>query len=135
MRALTIRQPWCAAITHGAKRTENRSWQLPARFVGVPVLLHAAAAADRHAVLCRGRDWPDVRGAIVATARFVGCHVANPTGVLCCAPWGFPDVYHWELADVRPLTEPVPVKGKLGFWTPTDDVLAAVEVQQTVEVA
>lgn len=133
MKALTIQQPWIDAIVQPGdkpKRTENRSRPLPAKYIGVPVLLHAGKAADRRAVLCRGRDWPDQRGVILGIARFTGSNYANTEGPLCCAPWGFPDAWHWDIADdVIRLDQPVPAIGALGFWTPPADVLAAVYAQ------
>lgn len=134
MKALTVRQPWADAIVYGAKRCENRSWPLPARYVGARILLHAAKASDRHAVLPvpveMARTWPDTRGALIATATLIGSHL----DASCCRPWGMPLVYHWELADVVPLAAPVPAQGQLGFWTPDADTLDAVTAQ-TVGVA
>lgn len=34
MRALTIRQPWAAAIAHGPKRIENRPKPIPPKHIG-----------------------------------------------------------------------------------------------------
>lgn len=129
MKALTIRQPWIDAIVHSQKRCENRSWPPPASIVGQRILLHAAKADDRHAVLCRDAAWTDRRGVILAAATITSHHAANTRGPLCCAPWGFPDAYHWQLRDVTALPEPVHAKGALGFWTPPPAVLAAVEQQ------
>lgn len=38
-----------------------------------------------------------------------------------------PGRYAWLLADVHPLTSPVPAKGRQGLWTPDDDLTLAVE--------
>jgi hypothetical protein len=127
IRALTIRQPWADAITHGTKRTENRTWQPPKKHIGTRILIHAGAAHDpmgRFIITDRDalNSWPDTRGAILATATLTDCHAAAG----CCAPWGEPNVFHWELADVTALPEPVPCKGRLGLWTPPGDVLATV---------
>lgn len=125
-RALTVRQPWADAITHGTKRTENRTRRTHYRG---QLLIHAGAAHDP-----MGRfvitdwdlldSWPDTRGAIIAVATLTDCHAATDG---CCAPWGFPDTWHWVLEDVRPLATPVPCKGRLGLWTPDDELLAAVD--------
>lgn len=136
MRALTIRQPWAAAIAHGTKRTENRSWPVPAKYLGTRILIHAAAAEDR--TLRSSNDvprdltagigiWPDTRSAIVAAANLSGCHFDEG----CCQPWGMDGYFHWELTNVAALATPTPAKGALGFWVPADDVLNAVLVQQT----
>ena len=137
MKAITVRQPFADAIIQPGdkpKRTENRGNALPAQCIGVPVLLHAAKAEFRNAVLCRGRDWPDQRGVILGAIRFTGSHQANTKGPLCCAPWGWPDAWHWDIAtDVVRLDQPVPAVGFLGFWTPDEVALTAVRRQ--IEVA
>lgn len=125
MRALTIRQPWAGAIAHQTKRVENRSWKLPAAHDGADILIHAGAEPDRQAVVYGPHL--DVYGALVAVATVTGCHWSDDG--TCCGPWGFERTYHWTLDDVRALDAPVPAKGRLGLWTPSDDVLAAVQQQ------
>lgn len=136
MKALTIRQPWADAIAHGTKRTENRSWPVPAKHLNTRILIHAAAAPSRTArpssdvppeLTQHMGIWPYTRSAIIAVATLVGCHF--DTG--CCQPWGMEGYYHWELADVVALPEPVPAKGALGFWTPADDIVNAALRQET----
>ena len=39
--AISIRQPWAWAILYAGKDVENRTWQLPERFWGQDILLHA----------------------------------------------------------------------------------------------
>ncbi|MFJ3141654.1 ASCH domain-containing protein [Streptomyces halstedii] len=138
MRALTVRQPWASAITHGTKRTENRSWPVPAKHIGTRILVHAAAAEDRTPRVSKDVPrqltdgigvWPDTRSAIIAVATLTGCHFDK--GMSCCAPWGMEGFFHWELTDVAALPEPVPTKGALGFWTLPEDVVNAVCIQQT----
>lgn len=150
MRALTVRQPYADAIAHGAKPVENRTKPLPAKYVGVPLLLHAAK--DPHATRVTAADlaeftgvdvtaWTDTRSAILAVIRFRGSHKAPDDGAWCCRPWGQvttrvqPVVWHWEIDQVIRLNEPVPASGALGFWTPNDDVLAAVQRQTSLEAA
>lgn len=132
MRALTIRQPWADAIAHGKKRTENRTWEPPKKHIGTRILIHAGAAYDPMGrFIITDRDalasWPDTRGAVIAVARLVDVHFADS----CCEPWGEPNVYHWTLADVTALPDPVPHKGRLQLWTPDTEAIAAVEVQLT----
>jgi hypothetical protein len=140
VKALTIRQPYADAIVQPsdlAKRIENRGWPLPARHVGVPVLLHAAAAPERKPVLPDAWDIGHLYGVrplgllgvILARATFTGCHFDDDGCDGNCAAWGFRETYHWRIADVTALPEPVPAKGALGFWTPPQDVTAAVRAQ------
>jgi hypothetical protein len=141
MRALTITQPWAAAIAAAAiapghKTTENRTWTT--RYRGT-LLIHAGQRFDHDAVALEHdahHVWaalaavlPEApgaldRGAIIATARLTDCHPADD----CCAPWGEqrPGVRHWMLADIRPLPEPVPARGRLGLWIPSPDLVEAV---------
>lgn len=131
MKALTIRQPWSGAIAHQTKRVENRTWKLPQKFHGERVLLHAAAEPDKNATVY-GPNL-DVFGAVIAIVRFTGCHYDSGDPNVCCSGWAFRNVYHWTLdQDVTVLPEPVPAKGALSFWTPSDEVLAAVHVQMAV---
>ncbi|MGW6578929.1 hypothetical protein ACWF76_05895 [Streptomyces globisporus] len=127
MRALTIRQPWAGAIVHQTKRVENRTWKLPAAHHGVRILIHAGAQPDKNAEV-EGPNL-DVYGAIVGVATVTGCHWSDDG--MCCGPWGFAKAYHWTLADVIALPEPIPAKGALGFWTPSDDIVNAALRQDT----
>lgn len=130
-RALTVRQPWAGAIAHQQKRVENRTWKLPAKHLGARILIHAGAERDRRAIVY-GPNL-DVYGAVVAVATVTGCHRSGDG--TCCGPWGEERVYHWTLADVDALPEPVPAKGMLGFWTPPAGVLDAVNAQLAAEHA
>lgn len=139
MRALTVKQPWAAAIAHGPKRTENRARRTPANQINTTLCLHAGAADDHTLrpssqvppTLTDGMGlWPAYRKAIIAVFTVVGCH--EDAG--CCRPWGFPDSWHWEIGNVQVLPEPVlGVRGQLGLWTVSDNVLAAVQRQVNTE--
>lgn len=131
LRFLTIRQPWAVAISHGDKRVENRTWHTPYRGL---IAIHAARTDDRDgwaspviAATLDGRTRHDgllPRGAIVAVAQLVGCHrAASPT---CCQPWGVEEAWHFELTDVRALSEPVPMLGMLGIRPVPDEIAALV---------
>lgn len=125
LKALTVRQPWAGAIAHQTKRVENRRWRLPAKHGGARILIHAAAQPDRNAIVYGPHL--DVYGAVVAVATLTGCHWSDDG--TCCGPWGQERVYHWGLADVTALPDPVPAKGSQGFWTPDRAVLDAVQRQ------
>ncbi|MGW0800331.1 hypothetical protein [Streptomyces sp. NPDC002692] len=149
-RGLTVRQPWAFAIAEGFKTVENRSRRTNYRgqlliHAGlkhdntVPVVRYSRAAAIRLDELGGSGNFWEARGlvpsafsrphatlalgAVIATARLAGCHAAVDG---CCAPWGFPDVWHWQLVDVQPLRKAVPRVGTLGLWTPDPELLTAV---------
>lgn len=131
MRALTIKQPWAAAIAHGPKRIENRTQPIPPKHLGTRILIHAGAAEDENALSPEMvREWAMHWRAILAVATLASCHQDDG----CCRPWGFPGQWHWVLEDVRPLPHPPrPVRGQLGLWTVDDDTLAAVQRQLDLE--
>ena len=135
MRALTIRQPWASAIAHGPKRIENRPKPIPRAHLGTTILVHAGLAEDKNVLPAdMVRSWPRHWGAIIAVADLVSCHeAAEPR---CCAPWGFPEAWHWQLDNVRTVPHPIlGVRGQLGLWTVPDDVIGAVQRQVRLEAA
>jgi hypothetical protein len=155
VRALTVGQPWGFSIAEGFKPVENRPKRTLYRgtiyihtrkhpYKDVNIVRYSRPAAVRLQELGgRGNYWDAIAtipsrffknsptlalSAVIATARITGCHQEQDG---CCAPWGFPDVWHWELSDVRPLKTAVPAKGALGLWKPPFEVVAAVLAQQT----
>lgn len=150
--ALTVRQPWAAAIAHHGKDVENRTWTTSHRGL---IAIHAAAGVDsRHlysmqvsqvAHLARAREEQvrtaaATRGAVIAVACLsdVCAESASSTPVeiisapylRCgCGRWAVACQYHWHLTSVRALPEPVPAKGALGVWTLPDEVEDRVRAQ------
>lgn len=149
-RGLTIQQPWAFAIAEGFKTVENRSRRTSHRGL---LLIHAGLKHDSTAPIVRYSRDAAIRldelggslnfyearalvpsvfsqphptlalGAVIATATLSGCHEAADG---CCAPWGFPNCWHWELTDVQPLERAVPRRGALGLWKPDTELLDAV---------
>lgn len=130
IRGISVKQPWTTCIAVGAKPIENRpqhwSWR-------GWLLLHAGLQIDRAALrmplvarTIRGRDLPT--GAVVGVARLTGCH-QDPDGSPPCGPWAEPGRWHLELADVQELALPIPARGQLGPWKPTEDLVAQVRQQ------
>ncbi|MFF8505916.1 hypothetical protein ACF07L_35485 [Streptomyces anulatus] len=127
IRGISIKQPWTAAILTGAKLVENRpqhwSWR-------GWVLLHAGQQIDRPAlrmplVARTVRDRELVTGAVVGIARITDCH-QDPEGSPPCSLWAQTDAWHLELADVQALALPIPARGQLGPWRPTEDLVDQV---------
>ncbi|WP_431776272.1 hypothetical protein [Streptomyces cucumeris] len=127
-RALTVRQPWAAAIAYAGKTIENRVQRWSYRG---PVLIHSGKAIDRAAkqhpplaAVVRGLQL-DQR-AVVAVARITDCHPDDGE----CTPWSAAGHYHYVLADVTPLPLPVPhLRGALGLWTPPVELVDRVRMQ------
>lgn len=132
LRALTVRQPWAACIASSRKLVENRTW--PTRYRG-PLAIHSAAARDTTAPglaieaynLAPRPSW--ALSAILAVAELTGCHEYKPG---CCdTPWAEKGAgtWHWTLANVRALAEPVECAGRLSVWRPKPETVAAVLAQ------
>ncbi|MCX4490002.1 hypothetical protein OG890_39645 [Streptomyces anulatus] len=127
IRGISIKQPWTTAILTGAKTIENRpqpwSWR-------GWLLLHAGRQVDRPAlrvpmVACTVRGRELTTGAVIGVARLTGCH-RDPDGSPPCTPWTQPGAWHLELSDVQALALPIPTRGQLGPWRPTDDLVDQV---------
>lgn len=130
MRALTVHQPWAAAIVDGRKRVENRPWHTAHRG---PLLLHtslrwsidgekSAAVRETLGLPATGHlheaDYPWLRQQVVAVVDIVGCHVAADG---CCAPWGEPStdqarIWHWQIGTVWPINAPWHESGRQKLW-------------------
>ncbi|MEU3708358.1 hypothetical protein AB0E82_39480 [Streptomyces anulatus] len=127
IRGISIKQPWATAILTGTKTIENRpqhwSWR-------GWVLLHAGQQTDRAALrvpmvarTIRGRNL--TTGAVIGVARLTGCH-RHPDGFPPCTPWAQDGAWHLELSDVQALALPIPARGQLGPWKPSDDLIDQV---------
>lgn len=150
MRALTVRQPWAWAIVHGGKDVENRTRNLAGSYRG-PVAIHAGLArfeqdnlASRAHRAAHGSEVPTelVFGAFIGVVNLWAVH-PDQDGGRCCpnvsdrhqlgdarpADWTMRDHWHLCLSNPRPLAQPIPAKGKLGLWAPTDDVVAQIHEQ------
>jgi hypothetical protein len=119
--ALSIRQPWCAAIMYLGKTVENRTW--PTAFRG-EFYIHAGKTVERDcgfedellALDPRPRIW---LGGLIATARLVDCvrieninwDYGDKRWQWAVGPWCF------VIDDVKPLAKPIQYKGKLGFFS------------------
>jgi hypothetical protein len=84
-------------------------------------------------------NWPPklALGAVVAVATITACHYdqdpechGDPRTAGClCSVWARVCQFHWQLADVHSLAEPVPARGMLGLWTVPDEAERAVTAQ------
>ena len=151
IRGLTLTHPWAYCIAHAGKDVENRTWH-PSRQggrVGMYLAIHGGAVPGKntgkreearmdlaHALRLMsgaGNLDPGVpqleRGlpiagedeyftpGIVAVARLAGV-VRNSISA-----WAADDQYHWQLADVLTLPDPIPHRGAQGLWEVQPDAL------------
>ena len=117
--AISIKQPWAYAIMHLGKDVENRTWDLPRKFIGKTVLIHAGKKIDK-----AGLDYLDqftVRGGlftpkdislggIVGALTFSAHIIPGPR-----SSWAEPGLHWWRISSSRPLPF-FPCKGSLGFF-------------------
>jgi len=138
MMALTLWQPWASLVALGVKRYETRSWRTSYRgrlaihaakrvvpvdgYAGALIAARLAEAGLRLASL--------PLGAVVATCTLVDCYPVESLWVelvdmgdeRAFGDWSI-GRYAWQLADVVPLEEPIPARGKqrLWVWSPPAD--------------
>jgi len=125
MKALSIKQPWAWLIINGGKDIENRSW--PTKFRG-RVLVHAAKGMTLkeydEAVDIVKQINPQIivpslplqRGGIIGSVEIVDC-VRQSESPWFFGPCGFV-LRDPKLLPFRPL------KGALGFFNVSDEVMA-----------
>ena len=129
MPVITVRQPWPWAMFNLGKDVENRTW--PTKHRG-PILIQAsqwsrrgqiekdlfhalcvASLAAIKALKVRAGFWVDdlkpQSGGIVGIVTIKDCVRNYPS------PWAMDDLWHWVLADARPLPF-FACKGRLGIW-------------------
>lgn len=134
MKALTIKQPWAAAIIAGFKRVENRNWRTHYRG---PLAIHAGKAKDlldaNYPDVWNyqfNNSWPPLAklrfGAVIGVVDLVD---VVPLAELPADLEGhvFADgPYCWILANPRPCP-PIRCPGNQQLWTPDDVTLAALQ--------
>ncbi|WP_051797288.1 ASCH domain-containing protein [Catenuloplanes japonicus] len=130
MKALTVKKPWADCIIRGEKNIENRSRSTSHRGL---IAIHASLRIDRdgirdpHVSALFGDDLtPGVPvGHVIAVAEIVGVCSASRADryVVCrCGMWARPGAHHWQIANTRPLPEPIAARGALGLWTLPADI-------------
>lgn len=139
MKAITIQQPWAHLIIHGSrdcldidpqrKNVENRTW--PSSYRG-PLLIHAGQGKsymdDAGIYGLKAADM--VFGAIIGIVDMYGCEPKErlPRNHWVGGPWCH------QYRNPRYLRVPIKCKGALGLWTPTPELLDAIDDQGFEEV-
>ncbi|MGC8781224.1 MAG: ASCH domain-containing protein [Anaerolineae bacterium] len=121
MKTLSIRQPWADLIIQGRKTLELRTWTVKYRG---PLAIHASQTVEREACLAHGLD-PDLvtAGAVIGVVDLVeiveldaASYAARTAEHLDDAPWNGGPLYGWRLENPRPLSEPLPMRGRMGLF-------------------
>ena len=121
MKALSIKQPWAYLIVNGYKDIENRTW--PTNFRG-RIYVHTGKSEDEFAyhwlermVLVHHRiprveiSFPLTFGAIIGEVDIIDCVLSSDS------PW-YAGQFGFVLSNPVAYAEPIPCKGKLGFFEP-----------------
>lgn len=106
IKALSIQQPFADKIIFRGKNIENRTWRT--KFRGT-VAIHASMKLAEYVELSDKEKKTLIRGAIIGVVDIVDC-VDEYISKWFNGPIGF------VLKNPRPLKNPIPCKGKLGFW-------------------
>lgn len=147
MRAISLWQPWATALFDpNWKAHETRGWACHANVIGQRVAIHAAATMPARKLISDGVnevlvqrygcEWRSVlpRGAVLGSVLIVDCRAmdclvapAEPAHRLdrWFGDWG-PGRFAWRVDDPRILAEPIPWKGKQGWFQVPDEVLGSI---------
>jgi activating signal cointegrator 1 len=132
MKCLSVRQPWAMLILRGVKQFETRTWRTDYRG---PLAIHASRQQDDAVKeLCRQpllrgllaaagytglADLP--RGCVLGVVDLIDCLLVPPEGLaealveLALGDYR-PGRFAWQLANPRPLAEPLRMPGQLSLF-------------------
>ncbi|MCL1915646.1 MAG: RNA-binding protein [Desulfovibrionaceae bacterium] len=112
--AISIQQPWSYAIYRLGKDVENRSWLLPLRYDGRPVLVHSGQKIDK-----AGHEYLDSLGhpigANILRGGILGFAVFTMRGPRRRSRWDAVGQYNWRIIASGELPFH-PCRGSLGFF-------------------
>lgn len=122
-RLITVWQPWAAAIIHGGKTIENRSWTTSYRgrlyiLAGHKVDLSPLARTVAAQLGVMGVQL--VHGMIIGHVQLTGMDGELRKGD---GRWAERGQHWWRLADPVPLAEPFPWRGLPGLQRPPAAIL------------
>jgi hypothetical protein len=125
MRALSLTQPWASAIAHEIKRWETRSW--PTHVRG-EICIHSSRGFPKWAQEFADLESIEHRvlgdlplGYILCVCNLTECRQTETLAKEISElekKWGAYDYgrFGFKIENVRVLSEPIPVRGSLGFW-------------------
>ena len=124
MKTLSIRQPWADLIIQGRKTLELRTWTV--KYHG-PLAIHASQTVERQTCLAHGLDPVQVTiGAVIGVVDLAAieeldapAYAARQTEHLADNAWDGGPLYGWRLTNPRALTEPMPLRGRMGLFETT----------------
>ncbi len=125
LRVLSVRHPWAWAVLHAGKDVENRTWTTAHRGMVAIQAGRLPAADAREKLRAMGIEVPAglPTGVVLGVVDLVG--IVRDSG----SPWAVPGRWHWQLANPRPLAEPVSLLGRQSLFTASAAVERAVRAQ------
>lgn len=157
MPVISLHQPWASlcfvADPDLRKMNETRHWAFPERLLGVDLAIHAAMklgpiepALDRLCATAFGGDYANVlpRGAIIGIVKLSACRVTaavrDVTTEADRIAGNFDDFtmvkgiarqrFAWRLEPQRALSQPLPAKGRQGWWQVRRELLDDLEARR-----
>ena len=127
MKTISIQEPYASLILNGYKKIETRSWKTNYRG---DILIHASLSknfiktiTDKE-VLNLIKDMPLNYGKIICKAKLVDCIEMTDDYIekikLNKQEYSLgiykTKRYAWVLDNVKPIKDPIEIKGKLGLW-------------------
>ncbi len=141
MKALSIRQPWAWLLASGIKDVENRTWKLPPAIYSQRVYIHAGVSKsemDKPTLAHILKIIPGKRGAYImleydrlAFGAIIGEMTIRECVMASDSPW-FEGPYGFVVAKPKLYSEPIPLKGHLGFFDVADWVVPTLARESTI---
>lgn len=130
--AISLWQPWASLIFTGDKKHETRAYVFPLKYAGERIAIHAAKALPKErdvnlglSLLCErefGGNWRSQvpRGAIIGTIRLTNTiliteRTCPDIADKLAGDWT-PGRFAWAFEEPIKLRDPVPWKGKQGWF-------------------
>jgi hypothetical protein len=147
-RAISLHQPWASLVVLGIKKYETRSWST--KFRGRLLICSARKFWKEETTKLypsipslATHDFP--LGRVLCVVDLANCLKMEsypprkeniiledvPELEQLCGDWQT-GRYAWELANLMPLPEPIPIKGKQGLWIPESSTITEVEKQLSI---
>ena len=129
MKAISVKQPWAAAIETAQKTIETRTWATKYRG---PLLIVSSLKPDKAILESLKEDGMDfsvpgmlIYGSAIAMVNLMDCRPMTKEDEDEAMCEIYPNAFSWVLKDIVQI-KPFPVKGKLGIYEVPCSALGAL---------